>query len=119
LITTAGKRKAISPAKFFATRASESARLGAGRAVRIWSTEDQCQAAATSGRRRNFRRIYGGGVDSAGQTLNSEKILLGQTPRRRAKKRGIAAAAAKINMQGRIAPKDFFQIERATSDQWD
>ena len=50
-----------------------------------------------------------GGADPASQALNSEKILFGHPLGQRAKKR--AVAAAKIDMQRRIAAEEFFEIK--------
>ena len=55
------------------------------------------------------RRLARGDADPTEQTLDPEKISFRHSQRQRAKKR--AVAAAKIDMQRRIAPEEFFEIK--------
>ena len=57
-----------------------------------------------------------GGADPTDQPLDSKKIFLRQTLRQRAKKR--AVAAAKIDMERRIAPKEFLEIKPFDQRLW-
>jgi hypothetical protein len=50
-----------------------------------------------------------GGADPTEQTLDPEKILFRHALRERTKERTVAAA--KIDMQRRIAPEEFFEIK--------
>ena len=76
----------------------------------------QVRTATNSGPIRTFhtqqahvadrRRLARSGTDPTDQTLDAEKISLRHALRQRAKKR--AVAAAKIDIQRRIAPEEFF-----------
>src|SRR4029434_5372971 len=68
----------------------------------------------------NHRGCSRGAADSTRQTLDSEKISLRQALCQRANER--AVAAAKIDVQRRVASEDFLQIEQIyqchTLDDW-
>ncbi len=61
-------------------------------------------------------RLARDGADATDQTLDSKKIFLRHTLRQRAKKRAIAAA--KIDMERRIAPEEFFEIKPFAQRLW-